>query len=167
MTDSAKSTVLYIVFGILLAFGINQGLAFALTTDTPIVAVESNSMAGTKPDSFAKGALLVLHGEDRYEVGDTIVYSVPGQSTPIVHRVVSINADGSYQTKGDANAAQLPFETRILQDQTHGKVVFIVPYLGYVKIFVTETVIPNIIVIVAAIAAIAAVSFVIDRRSKE
>ena len=166
MADSIRSTILYIVLGVLLAFGINQGLAFALTTDTPIVAVESNSMAGTKPDSFTKGALLVLRGEEKYEVGDTIVYSVPGQSTPIVHRIISINADESYQTKGDANAAQLPFETHVAQSQTHGKVIFIMPYLGYVKIFVTETVLPNIIIVVIALIVIAASTLIIDRVSK-
>ena len=135
------STILYIVLGILLAFGINQGLALALSTDLPIVAVESNSMVPT----FSQGDILILNGETSYKVGDIIVFSPSPDSIPVVHRVVSINPDGSYQTKGDANNSQLPFEKNIQSGQIHGKVVLIVPYLGWVKIGITQYVIPNVI----------------------
>ena len=45
------SSIFYMVLGIVLAFGINWGLAFALNTDMPVVAVESNSMV----PAFYKG----------------------------------------------------------------------------------------------------------------
>jgi len=141
-TKDFGGSALYVVFGILLAFGINQGMALALSTDIPVVAVESNSMVPT----FQRGDILVLQGVDipNLIVGDIIVFSPPSQETPVVHRVIKINDDGSVQTQGDANTKQLPFEKRITQDQIHGKVITIVPYLGWVKIGMTEYVLPNI-----------------------
>lgn len=145
-------TIGYIVLGIVLAFGINQGLALALSTDMPVVAVESNSMVPT----FSKGDILILQGvsEGQLKIGDIIVFSPPGQATPVVHRIVMINSDGSVQTKGDANSGQLSFETHIAPEQIHGRAVLILPLLGWVKIGTTEFVVPNIaLVIVIAVCA--------------
>lgn len=135
------STLLYILLGIGLAFGINSGLALALDTDLPIVAVESRSMLPT----FDQGDILLLQGQGQYEINDIIVFSPSPDAIPVVHRVITINADGTYQTKGDANKSQLPFEKHIEPDQIHGKVILIVPYLGWVKIGISEFILPNII----------------------
>jgi signal peptidase I len=99
----ALSTAGYIILGIIIAYGINFGLSIALGTSMPVVAVESNSMVPT----FARGDILLLDGRANYTINDIIVYSPEGQSVPIVHRIISINADGSFQTKGDANAGSL------------------------------------------------------------
>jgi len=136
------STAAYILAGVLLAFLINAGMGLALGTDLPIVAVQSNSMVPT----FYKGDLLILQGvpKESIAVGDIIVFAADERSTPIVHRIVAINADGSFQTKGDANNGQLPFETKIPYDRIHGKAMFIIPYLGWVKIGLSEYLIPAI-----------------------
>jgi len=153
------SNTLYIVLGIVMALAINQGLALALSTDMPIVAVESNSMVPT----FYKGDILVLQGvpPEQLKVGDIIVFSPtidsqprkdtglfsflnPRGSTPVVHRIVKINPDGTFQTKGDANSGQLPFEKRITPEQIHGKEILVIPWLGWIKLGITEYVIPNI-----------------------
>jgi len=154
--NSKAGTVLYVILGIILAFGVNAGLGMALGTDMPIVAVESNSMIPT----FYKGDILILQGIDAPKEADIIVFSVSGRTTPIVHRVIELNPDGTFQTKGDNNNGQLPFEKSIKQGQIHGKVISIVPYIGWVKIGLTELLfnylIPNfvwvIIIIVALIA---------------
>jgi signal peptidase len=138
---SFGTTLAYIVLGVALAFGANQGLALALSTDMPVVAVESNSMEPT----FQRGDILILQGisPDQLEIGDIIVFSSPGQEIPVVHRIVEINPDGTFQTKGDANARQLSFEKKIESYQIHGKQVLIIPFLGWMKIGITEYVIPN------------------------
>ena len=148
----AVSTALYIVLGIALAFGVNQGMAFALQTDMPVVAVESNSMVPT----FYKGDLLVLQGvpPEQLLVGDIIVFVPEGRTIPIVHRIIDKNPDGSFQTKGDANSQQLPFEKRITPDQIHGKEIAIIPFLGWVKIGVTEFILPNAIWAILALLCI-------------
>ena len=155
MGSSMLSTILYIALGIFLAFGVNQGLAYALSTDLPIVAVESNSMVPT----FQKGDILALVGVsgDDLQVGDIIVFDPPNRDIAVVHRIVAINDDGTFQTKGDANSGQLPYEKRISESSIHGKVVLILPYLGWVKISITEYVLPNISYIV--IGAIILIGF--------
>jgi len=148
---SLVSTILYVLVGILLAFGINHGLALALSTPIPVVAVESNSMVPT----FQRGDILVLQGvkAEELKVGDIIVFSPEGQAVPVVHRIIEINPDGTFQTKGDANTRQLSFEIRIRPDQIRGKEILILPYLGWIKIGITEYVIPNIMWVLLVIIA--------------
>ncbi len=131
-----NSNIFYIIVGVALAVGVNQALALALGTPMPIVAVESNSMVPT----FSRGDILVLVGvpDGGAAVGDIIVYLPDGHQTPIVHRVIAINDDGSLQTKGDANANQFEFERRIDYRQIRGKEVLVIPFLGWVKIMVTD-----------------------------
>jgi signal peptidase len=157
MKGDAKETVIYMLVGVVLAWGINQGMAFALTTDMPVVAVESNSMVPV----FYKGDILVLRGmePDALKVGDVIVYSVRGRDVPIVHRIVKINPDGSFQTKGDANSGQLDFEYYVGPDTVHGKVMVIIPYLGWVKIGMVQYVLPNISYVLAAVVVIAVIYY--------
>jgi signal peptidase len=160
--SNTTSTVFYVILGIVLAFGINQGLAFALGTDMPVVAVESNSMVPT----FHKGDLLILQGMpfEELEINDIIVFIQEGTSTAIVHRIVEINSDGTLQTKGDANARQLPFEMSIKPGQVHGKEIAIIPYLGWVKIGVTEYIVPNIVWLVAAVVLLYVLSILFKRQ---
>jgi len=157
-SSEAASTLAYIVFGVLLAFGINQGMAFALSTDMPVVAVESNSMVPT----FYKGDLLILQGvpSEELRIGDIVVFT-PQSRPAIVHRIIRMNDDGTFQTKGDANPKQLPFETRVEYSQIHGREVLIVPYFGWVKIGLMEYVLPNIgwAVLVVAIAYISSIGY--------
>ena len=148
--DSLKNNILYIALGIFLAFAINQALALSLSTDMPIVAVESNSMSPT----FNRGDILILRGipTGQISVGDVVVFSVEEQPTPIVHRVIKINDDGTFKTRGDANSGSLAFETQIEPSQIHGKSIMIVPYLGWVKIGITEFLAPNLVFLVIGAA---------------
>lgn len=145
-----NSSVFYIIVGIVLALGINQGLAMALSTGMPIVAVESNSMV----PAFSQGDMLILQGttQESLNVEDVIVFDKPGGGTPIVHRIVAINNDGTFQTKGDANAGQLPYERSIEYEQVHGKVVMIIPYMGWFKISMTQYLLPNIMWVIMGVA---------------
>ncbi|MBS3107501.1 signal peptidase I [Candidatus Woesearchaeota archaeon] len=93
-------------------------------------------------NGFDKGDMMVLLGKEPNEikVGDVIVYSVSYSANPIIHRVVSIKADEKYffETKGDNNLGQLPFEKEIAQEQLLGKAVLRVPLLGWVKVLFTD-----------------------------
>jgi hypothetical protein len=153
--------VLYIVLGFIFAYLFYQGLGLALSTDLPVVAVVSSSMEHDDSvgqdhykwleenlgynrsyiaswpisNGFLVGDLPVVIGTDRYQVGDVIVYSIPYAPAPIIHRIIKINDDGTFQTKGDNNPHQLFYETAIKKEQIHGKVIFIIPKLGYFKVF--------------------------------
>lgn len=147
MVSENVSTVLYVVFGIILALAINQGMAFALGTSMPVVAVESNSMVPT----FSKGDMLVLQGAQKEDLGvdDIIVFVPEEKNVPIVHRIVEINSDGTFQTKGDANPQQLPFEKEIDYSEIMGRHILTIPLLGWVKIGVTDFILPNLLWIIA------------------
>lgn len=142
-TVCKNSTPIYILIGVILALGINQGLALALSTDMPIVAVQSNSMV----PSFNKGDMLILRGlpQEQLSVGDVIVFDQPSGGTPIVHRIIEINPDGTFQTKGDANSGQLTYEKSIAYSQIHGAVIMIIPFVGWIKIGLTEFLLPNVL----------------------
>lgn len=167
LQDAMSGWVGYIFYGalgVLIAFLLNQTLAFALSTDLPVVAVVSNSMlhdAGTESnhfnwlaqnlgynrtyvdswparDGFSIGDLPIVQGSKEYKVGDVIVYSVAGQKAPIIHRIIKINPDGTFMTKGDHNPSLLQFESRVTNAQIHGKVLFVIPKLGYFKVVATK-----------------------------
>jgi len=164
LTEGWFGYIFYAVLGIIIAFLVNQALGFALSTDLPVVAVVTSSMEHDDStevnhyqwleknlgynrsyvdswpisNGFLIGDMPIVQGSSNYRVGDVIVYSIHGQSIPVIHRIIKINADGSFQTKGDHNSNQLPFEFSIKKDQIHGKVIFIIPKLGYFKVVISR-----------------------------
>ena len=103
-------------------------------------------------NGFKKGDILIVWGRFYPKIGDTIIFKPNVDSLaprPIVHRVVQINqvnGETIIQTKGDHNREQLDKnnniyrtdEKNIAQDQIIGKVIFRVPYLGWLKIWMME-----------------------------
>jgi len=85
-------------------------------------------------NGFNMGDAPIVKGDKAYKVGDIIVYSIKEEPIPIIHRIVAINPDGSYQTKGDHNPGQLPYEKSVQKEQIHGKVIGVLPYVGWVKV---------------------------------
>jgi len=85
-------------------------------------------------DGFLVGDLPIVQGSNDYKIGDVIVYDVTAQSIPIIHRIIKINSDGTYMTKGDHNYGLLPFEYAVRREQVKGRVIFIIPKLGYFKV---------------------------------
>jgi len=73
-------------FGLILAtaFMLWKGLSVATNSPSPIVVVLSGSME----PAFQRGDLLFLwnRGIDT-QVGEIVVYDIPGKEIPIVHRV--------------------------------------------------------------------------------
>ncbi len=88
-----------------------------------------------KPNGFKKGDAFVVKGitADQIKIGDVIVYSIPEKREPIIHRVVWINKDETFATKGDANYAQFHFENSVKMDQIEGKTVAWIPKFGWIK----------------------------------
>jgi hypothetical protein len=93
-----------------------------------------------KPNGFERGDAFVVFGLKSHpaKIGDILVFTVAGRSDPIIHRIVAINADGTYQTKGDANPEQFSFEKSVALEQIQGKAVAWAPYLGWPKTLLNE-----------------------------
>jgi hypothetical protein len=103
----------------------------------------------TLKNGFSKGDIIIVWGRFTPKIGDIIIFKPNKESLaprPIIHRIVVINPDGSYQTKGDHNEKQLVSdnniyntdETKITQEQIVGKAIFKIPYLGWIKIGLVE-----------------------------
>ncbi|MGC8940483.1 MAG: hypothetical protein ACP5JY_00365 [Candidatus Nanoarchaeia archaeon] len=90
-------------------------------------------------DGFKKGDVFVVRGIKNISVGDVIIYTIPSQKDPIIHRVVNKSED-YYETKGDANQGQFGFEKVVLPSQIKGKAVIKIPYLGWIKVGLFEIV---------------------------
>lgn len=88
-------------------------------------------------DGFKKGDMPIVQGNN-YKIGDVIVYTVETERAPIIHRIVKLNDNGTYQTRGDHNSAQNSYERSVKSEQIHGRVIFILPKVGYLKVILTE-----------------------------
>ena len=161
---SNKETMLFIAIGIFAAITVNYGMSIVMATQYPIVAVESNSMS----PFFYKGDILIIKGltPQELKIGDVIVFSVTGRNVPIVHRLIEKNNDGTYQTKGDANSNQHEWEKRIEFRQIEGKQIFILPFLGWMKIGITEIILANILIIAVIVGLITFIYLVTNKKER-
>jgi len=86
-----------------------------------------------------KGDIIFVVSSKNIKIGDVIIFNSGGATAhPIIHRVISINDDGTYTTKGDHNSGILSIEKNISQEQIVGKSLFRIPLLGWVKLLFFE-----------------------------
>ncbi len=168
--DSLASWIVNIVLAfVIVKFLIYPGLGLVLDTDFPIVAVISSSMEHkgnfnewwenskgfyekqgitkeqfkdfTLNNGFNKGDIMILYSKDYLELGDIIVFQ-GSEVEPIIHRIIKIHDDNTYQTKGDnyqTNPESRPDEKSIPKGKIYGKAVIRVPFLGWLKIVAVDT----------------------------
>lgn len=142
-----RETLIYIIVGLVAAYTINTGLAFAFDTSKPVMAVVSGSMEPT----FYKGDLIISKGvpTETLEVGDVIVYRNPLKGIDVVHRIVDKEERGShiyFFTKGDNNVTNPQWDQKtmpplappIMDEWVEGKVVLVIPKVGWFKVALTE-----------------------------
>ena len=144
-------------FGSFLVYFILQ---ISFNTESPIVVVVSGSME----PQIHEGDLLFVMGKDPEDIkngtaedkdGDIIVFFAYWHGAPvepIVHRVINKYQDNGmwyFETKGDANG--IPDQGVRSEDDIIGVVVGGIPFIGWVKIFLTDSglLIPLLVVISA------------------
>ncbi len=115
-------------------------------------------LSGSMSPAFEAGSLVVVRPAEAEEiaVGDIITYREPGEGAKLTtHRVVEVEDENGLQfiTKGDAN--EVVDQEPVPAENLVGKVVFAIPYAGYVADFaqspqglVTLVIIPGILIIV-------------------
>lgn len=160
--DSLASWIVNIVIAfILVKFIIYPGLGWALGTQFPIVAVVSGSMEHSMnfnswwennkgfyenyniskdefsnykfKNGFNKGDIMILFRANGLGIGDTIVFQGTAKD-PIIHRIIKLNEDSTFQTKGDNNPDSRSDEKHITKQSVYGKAIIRVPFLGWLKI---------------------------------
>lgn len=179
-------TVLLIITAIGAPFLIYWIMQLSLKTESPMVVVISGSMEPT----YSKGDLLFLSGEEPNDIGfgDVIVFDPNGvwlspPTEPVVHRVINITFYGGiwwYMTKGDANLLpdQWSYQPEgefnpfidprwIPQTKIIGKVVGRIPFIGWVKILLTENIVYPILIIILCILVISLIYDHIKEKEEE
>lgn len=93
--------------------------------------------SGSMEPNIKTGGVVVIKPANDYVVGDVITFGKDTKTQiPTTHRIVGVEGTGAlktFTTKGDANDAEDPTVTRL--SDVHGKVIFSVPYLGFVLDF--------------------------------
>jgi len=115
-------------------------------------------LSGSMEPSIHTGDIVVSSKVDIKDLkeGDVITFRYEGEKNCITHRITKImNTEFGmfFKTKGDANEDE---DARLVKDsEIIGKVVFVIPYLGYLPVFVktplgyiTLIVIPGLLIIV-------------------
>lgn len=132
-------TIAYAALGVFIAILIYHALIFILGTNRPVIDVVSQSMS----PSINVGDLVIVKHEDpnKLKVGDVIVFDTLSESLPVIHRIYKINDDGTFQTLGDNNnGIQHEWEKQIDPKDIAGKSVLVIPYVGWIKIVVCDSV---------------------------
>lgn len=101
-----------------------------------IKIVQSGSMEPT----IKTGSLVIIKPESSFKEGDIITFGKDTKTeVPTTHRIIATKVESGvviYTTKGDANEDK---DTRkVKQNEIIGKVIFSVPYLGYIIDFAKQ-----------------------------
>lgn len=101
-----------------------------------LVGIETGSMT---PNINVGDAVLVnkMYNTDNLKIGDIIAF-YNNDSVLVIHRIIGINSNGTYITKGDYNNSA--DEGYIKKENVVGKVMFKIPYLAYPTILFKEQV---------------------------
>ena len=97
-----------------------------------------------------RGSITIVKSVPTYQVGEAIAYysQIDGQTEIITHRIMDIGGN-VYTTKGDANAV---VDRELVKPRlVIGKVVLIIPYLGYIITFAKSLVGTWLCVIIPAL----------------
>jgi len=112
---------------------------------------------GSMEPAIAPGDMIIFHEQENYKVGDIVVFEAENFVT---HRIIETTENG-FITQGDANNTD---DGEILREQMIGKVVLIVPKVGYAVDFVKSPF--GILVLVLGLLALIEVPNLISRKSK-
>ena len=109
---------------------------FPISDNYRIMIVQSGSME----PAVHTGSVVVSRLVDEYVINDIITFgNKTSNQTPTTHRIIEIKNDNgniSYITKGDANNTSDRKE--VLHRNVIGKILFSVPYFGYIIDFVKK-----------------------------
>lgn len=145
-----RGTIVTVVAVAVIAIVAVAVVEVGLDTTHPFLAIESDSMTPT----FARGDLVVIQHvpASQIGVGTIIAYTSTCLPSPVVHRVVAVQSGSNgpvYTTKGDhnptADVCPVPFSTVL------GRVVLILPAIGFFVLYPELTVALLILVVVLSI----------------
>ncbi|WP_456365213.1 signal peptidase I [Thermococcus sp.] len=149
-----KKEAAWLLISLLIVFGFEYGLKWAMHTSSPLVIVISGSMEPV----FYRGDVVLLRGvsPDEVHVGDVIVYNAPMYPYPIIHRVHAVEivdlggkVERCFVTWGDNNPVPDWSEYRLYPTPYGGvpcvpayavdaKAVMVFPKVGLIPLWIRE-----------------------------
>ncbi len=125
-----------VAFNALLIFG-----ALAVMAVLPMIIpgyTSASITSGSMMPTLRVGDVVIAVDHDGTQIApDTIVvYEEPRRGDLVTHRVVSVNPDGSYTTKGDVNGVNDP--APIPAANIRGKTQWIVPFVGLPRVWAAQ-----------------------------
>ena len=97
-------------------------------------------ISGSMEPALRMGSMIVSAPATDYQIGDIVTFGeISADKVPATHRIYDIKlVDGAtvYITKGDAN--KTPDGRELPESEIFGKVLFSIPYLGYVLSFLRQ-----------------------------
>lgn len=91
-------------------------------------------LSGSMEPAIKTGSIVVVKPAKVYEIGDTVTFGEDTrEKVPTTHRIVEmhvVSGESRYITRGDANGGNDGKE--ITEDEIIGKVLFSIPYLGFI-----------------------------------
>lgn len=140
----------YIVYAIVLIFAFLAITAKFSFFGIQLLVVKSGSMEPT----IKTGSIVIDKSNEDYQIGEIITFKDREKPTETTtHRIVDKEIQGNielFTTQGDANGT--PDSEKVIQDRILGKVIFKIPYMGYVVAF-TRT-LPGLIILIVIPATI-------------
>jgi len=133
----------------------------SLGGDTRYEPVFTGSMEPTIP----VGGVVIIKPVDpeTLKIGDIICFRLSGPAST-THRIINITDEG-FVTKGDAN--ENPDQWTVKNENVIGKVIFAIPYIGYLGYFVRTPVgYITLILIPATLLIIAEIKNIIKHRKE-
>lgn len=94
--------------------------------------------SGSMEPSIDIGSIVIIRPADKYREGEVITFKEKKEE-PVTHRIVGvqvIEGEVHFTTKGDAN--NTPDSQEVPKSEVIGKVLFDVPYLGYLIDFIKK-----------------------------
>jgi signal peptidase I len=110
------------------------------------------------------GSLIITHPQGDYYVGDVVTRKTNEEDTTFTHRIIEkkyIDEKIFFMTQGDANNS--PDVKIVSQDMIVGKVLFDLPYMGYIVSFAQTKSGILIFVVLPALAILVQEFFVLKK----
>ncbi len=93
--------------------------------------------SGSMEPTIRTGGIVIVMPSTTYELGDIITFGKDTKTQiPTTHRIIGVDGQGvlkAFTTKGDANDTEDPAPVRT--GDVQGKVIFTLPYLGFILDF--------------------------------
>ena len=91
--------------------------------------------SGSMEPAIMTGDVIVIKSLSRYQINDVVTFT-NNSGKVVTHRIIEVNDNGgekTFDTKGDANRSG--DDDAISEAQVMGKVVLVIPKLGYIVAF--------------------------------